>query len=149
MSKLYLSFVQKSFKYILFLLFLSNLDASKFIEIEKYLTDIEVVTNYEDRKKGLMFKSSIPQDYGMFFIWPCEKKQCMWMRNTYMPLSVAYINNQGKILEIYDMVPESERSVCSTKRAKYALEVNKDWFEKNNINIGDMLSIRSIVQNDK
>ena len=140
MSKQYLNFVQKLFKYFIFLLFVSNLHASK---------DIEIVSKYEDRKKGLMNRRSIPNDYGMLFIWPYERKQCMWMKNTYVPLSVAYIDIKGKIIEIYDMVPFSKDSVCSTKAAKYALEVNSGWFEEKNINIGDSIEIKKIFSNDK
>ena len=140
MSKQYLNFVQKLFKYFIFLLFVSNLHASKVVEI---------VSKYEDRKKGLMNRRSIPNDYGMLFIWPYERKQCMWMKNTYVPLSVAYIDIRGKIIEIYDMVPFSKDSVCSTKAAKYALEVNSGWFEEKNINIGDSIEIKKIFSNDK
>ena len=149
MSKQYLNFVQKLFKYFIFLLFVSNLHASKIIDIKEYLSDIEIVSKYEDRKKGLMNRRSIPNDYGMLFIWPYERKQCTWMKNTYVPLSVAYIDIRGKIIEIYDMVPFSKDSVCSTKAAKYALEVNSGWFEEKNINIGDSIEIKKILSNDK
>ena len=148
MSKQYLNFVQKLFKYFIFLLFVSNLHASKIIDIKEYLSDIEIVSKYEDRKKGLMNRSSIPNDYGMLFIWPYERKQCMWMKNTYVPLSVAYIDIRGKIIEIYDMVPLSDESVCSKKRVRYALEVNLNWFEDNNILVGDVLDISNLVKND-
>ena len=140
MSKQYLNFVQKSFKYLIFLLFVSNLDASRDIDITKYLSEIEIVSKYEDRKKGLMYRRSIPNNYGMLFVWPYEGQQCMWMKNTYVPLSVAYMDIRGKIIEIYDMVPFSKDSVCSTKAAKYALEVNSGWFEEKDINIGDSRS---------
>ena len=66
-----------------------------------------------------------------------------------VPLSVAYIDIRGKIIEIYDMVPFSKDSVCSTKAAKYALEVNSGWFEEKNINIGDSIEIKKILSNDK
>ena len=149
MSKQYLNFVQKSFKYLIFILFVSNLDASRDIDITKYLSEIEIVSKYEDRKKGLMYRRSIPNNYGMLFVWPYEGQQCMWMKNTYVPLSVAYMDIRGKIIEIYDMVPFSKDSVCSTKAAKYALEVNSGWFEEKNINIGDSIEIKKIFSNDK
>ena len=148
MSKQYLNFVQKSFKYLIFLLFVSNLDASRDIDITKYLSEIEIVSKYEDRKKGLMYRISIPNNYGMLFVWPYEGQQCMWMKNTYVPLSVAYMDIRGKIIEIYDMVPFSKDSVCSTKAAKYALEVNSGWFEEKDINIGDSIEIKKILSND-
>ena len=103
MSKQYLNFVPKSFKYFIFLFFIDHLDASKDIDILEYLSELDVVSKFEDRKRGLMLKESIPENYGMFFVWPYEKKQCMWMKDTYVPLSVAYIDRKGKILEIYDL----------------------------------------------
>ena len=72
----------------------------------------------------------------------------MWMKDTFLSLSVAYISNRGEILEIYDMVPFSTESVCSKNSVRYALEVNKDWFEKNNINIGDSINVKTIILND-
>ena len=131
MSRLYLNFVQKSFKYLILLIHVNYLDASKDIHIYEYLDEIEIVSKLEDRKKGLMYRETIPDNYGMFFVWPYEKKQCMWMKDTYVPLSVAYIDGKGKIIEIYDMVPLSKNSVCSKKASKYALEVNSGWFAKN------------------
>ena len=148
MSKPYLTFVLKSFKYYIFLFFVFDLDASIEKDITKLLTEIEVVSKFEDRRKGLMFKSSIPKNYGMFFIWEYKRQQCMWMKDTSIPLSVAYISNKGEILEIYDMVPFSKKSVCSKDYVKYALEVNKDWFEKNNIDIGDLINIKEMIPND-
>ena len=148
MSKQYLNFVLKSFKYLIFLLFVSNLDASRDIDITKYLSEIEIVSKYEDRKKGLMYRRSIPNNYGMLFVWPYEGQQCMWMKNTYVPLSVAYMDIRGKIIEIYDMVPFSKDSVCSTKAAKYALEVNSGWFEEKGINIGDSIEVKKLFSND-
>ena len=149
MSKQYLNFVPKSFKYFIFLFFIDHLDASKDIDILEYLSELDVVSKFEDRKRGLMLKESIPKNYGMFFVWPYEKKQCMWMKDTYVPLSVAYVDGKGKIIEIYDMVPLSKNSVCSNKAAKYALEVNSGWFEENKIEIGDVIKIKTILSNDK
>jgi len=148
MSRQYLSFVQRSFKYLILLLSIQSLDASNNIDIKNFLTEIEIVSKYEDRKKGLMFRSSIPKNYGMFFIWEYQKKQCMWMKDTFIPLDVAYINNKGEILEIYDMVPLSKKSVCSRNYAKFALEVNRGWFMDNNIDIGDVIDIKTLISND-
>ena len=148
MSKPYLSFVLKSFKYYIFLFLIFDLNASAQININELLTDIEVVSKFEERREGLMFRKSISKNYGMFFIWDYKRQQCMWMKNTSLSLSVAYISNRGEILEIYDMVPFSKKSVCSKNSIKYALEVNKDWFEKNNINIGDVINIKAIISND-
>ena len=148
MSRQYQNFVQKSFKYI-FLLFLSfSVISEEKISIESLFSKIEVVSNSQERKLGLMYRENLPYDNAMFFIWEYKKRQCMWMRNTYIPLNVAYLDSSGKILEIYDMVPLSDKSVCSKKRVRYALEVNLNWFEDNNILVGNVLDISNLVQND-
>ncbi len=148
MSRQYQNFVQKSFKYI-FLLFLSfSVISDEKISIESLFSKIEVVSNSQERKLGLMYRENLPYDNAMFFIWEYKKRQCMWMRNTYIPLNVAYLDSSGKILEIYDMVPLSDESVCSKKRVRYALEVNLNWFEDNNILVGDVLDISNLVKND-
>ena len=148
MSRQYQNFVQKSFKYI-FLLFLSfPVISEEKISIESLFSKIEVVSNSQERKLGLMYRENLPYDNAMFFIWEHKKKQCMWMRNTYIPLNVAYLDSSGKILEIYDMVPLSDESVCSKKRVRYALEVNLNWFEDNTILVGDVLEISNLVKND-
>ena len=148
MSRQYQNFVQKSFKYI-FLLFLSfSVISEEKISIESLFSKIEVVSNSQERKLGLMYRENLPYDNAMFFIWEYKKRQCMWLRNTYIPLNVAYLDSSGKILEIYDMVPLSDESVCSKKRVRYALEVNLNWFEDNNILVGDVLDISNLVKND-
>ncbi len=148
MSRQYQNFVQKSFKYI-FLLFLSfSVISEEKISIESLFSKIEVVSNSQERKLGLMYRENLPYDNAMFFIWEYKKRQCMWMRNTYIPLNVAYLDSSGKILEIYDMVPLSDESVCSKKRVRYALEVNLNWFEDNNILVGNVLDISNLVKND-
>ena len=148
MSRQYQNFVQKSFKYI-FLIFLSfSVISEEKISIESLFSKIEVVSNSQERKLGLMYRENLPYDNAMFFIWEYKKRQCMWMRNTYIPLNVAYLDSSGKILEIYDMVPLSDESVCSKKRVRYALEVNLNWFEDNNILVGDVLDISNLVKND-
>ena len=148
MSKPYLSFVLKSFKYYIFLFLIFDLNASAQIDINELLTDIEVVSKFEERREGLMFRKSISKNYGMFFIWDYKRQQCMWMKDTSLSLSVAYISNKGEILEIYNLVPFSKKSVCSKNSVRYALEVNRGWFKKNNINIGDSINIKGIISND-
>ncbi len=148
MSRQYQNFVQKSFKYIFLLFFSFSVISEEKISIESLFSKIEVVSNSQERKLGLMYRENLPYDNAMFFIWEYKKRQCMWMRNTYIPLNVAYLDSSGKILEIYDMVPLSDESVCSKKRVRYALEVNLNWFEDNNILVGDVLDISNLVKND-
>ncbi len=148
MSKQYRIFVQKSLKFFLVFFISSNTFSADEIKINNLLSNIEVASNPNDRRKGLMFRKSLPEDHGMFFVWEYRKRQCMWMRNTYIPLNVAYIDTKGKILEIYEMLPLSEDSICSKKRVKYALEVNLDWFKRNNVQVGDQIDITEILDND-
>jgi len=148
MSKQYRIFVQKSLKFFLVFFISSNTFSADEIKINDLLTNIEVASNPNDRRKGLMYRKSLPEDHGMFFVWEYRKRQCMWMRNTYIPLNVAYIDTKGKILEIYEMLPLSEDSICSKKRVKYALEVNLDWFKRNNVYVGDQIDITEILDND-
>ena len=148
MSKQYRTFVQKSLKFFLVFFISSNAFSADEIKINNLLSNIEVASNPNDRRKGLMFRKSLPEDHGMFFVWEYRKRQCMWMRNTYIPLNVAYIDTKGKILEIYEMLPLSEDSICSKKRVKYALEVNLDWFKRNNVQVGDQIDITEILDND-
>ena len=148
MSKQYRIFVQKSLKFFLVFFISSNTFSADEIKINDLLTNIEVASNPNDRRKGLMYRKSLPEDHGMFFVWEYRKRQCMWMRNTYIPLNVAYIDTKGKILEIYEMLPLSEDSICSMKRVKYALEVNLDWFKRNNVYVGDQIDITEILDND-
>ena len=133
-----------------FLIFFNIFAESKnFISLEKYLLQIEIVSDPQDRKTGLMNRESLPDDSGMIFVWDRNKVQCMWMKNTSIPLSVAYIEDTGEIIDIYDMVPLSRKSVCSRKPALYALEVNQGWFEKNELYVGDFINISSGIQNAK
>ncbi len=148
MSKQYRIFVQKSLKFFLVFFISSNTFSADEIKINNLLSNIEVASNPNDRRKGLMFRKSLPEDHGMFFVWEYRKRQCMWMRNTYIPLNVAFIDTKGKILEIYEMLPLSEDSICSKKRVKYALEVNLDWFKRNNVQVGDQIDITEILDND-
>ena len=124
-------------------------ESKGFIVLEKYLSQIEVVSTLEDRNTGLMHRKSLPDDGGMIFVWDRKKIQCMWMKNTLIPLSVAYIEDTGEIIGIYDMVPLSMKSVCSKKPVLYALEVNKGWFKKNEFHVGDFINISTVIQNAK
>ncbi len=148
MSKLYLSFVRKSFKYFFLLFLVFEINSSEKIDIKELLPKIEIASNFEDRKKGLMFIPSMSDEFGMFFIWEYKKIQCMWMKDTFIPLTVAYIKDNGEIIGIYDMVPFSKKSVCSKAPVKYALEVNKNWFKEQNIKIGDVIDIKGIIKSD-
>ncbi len=91
------------------------------------------------RQTGLMFKQKMPKQEGMLFVFPDIAYHAMWMRNTLIPLSVAYINERGEILSIHEMEALSEVSHQSAGPARYALEMNAGWFSGNKIKVGDSI----------
>ena len=111
----------------------------KVINLKSILPNIEVADTFSSRKRGLMFRSSLQPNTGMLFVWEDYTSRCMWMKNTKIPLSIAFMSKEKEILEIYDMVPMSEASTCSKNKAAFALEVNKGWFIEHNISIGHII----------
>ena len=100
----------------------------------------EVAEKEEDRNHGFMERKTIPDGTGMLFVFEKEQILSFWMKNTPHPLSIAYIDNRGNIRNIYDMTPFSLTPIKSTSSVRYALEVPQGWFEKENINVGDIVS---------
>ena len=145
MSKLLKHSALKLFSFSFLFLFNISLESKEAIVLQEYLSTIEIAKNYQDRKKGLMYRDSLADNNGMVFIWDRKKIQCMWMKNTLIPLSVAYLDDTGEIINIYDMVPLSKTSVCSKKPVLYALEVNQGWFDKNDIHVGDLVDIKKLL----
>ena len=100
----------------------------------------EVAEKEEDRNHGFMERKNIPDGTGMLFVFDRDQILSFWMKNTPHPLSIAYIDSRGKIRNIYDMTPFSLTPIKSTSSVRYALEVPQGWFEKENINVGDIVS---------
>ena len=98
--------------------------------------EAEVAVDQASQAKGLMYRRSMPANHGMLFVFPRTDRHCMWMRNTLMPLSVAFLDAQGKIINIEDMQPETEDNHCAASPARYALEMNIGWFAANGIKPG-------------
>ena len=98
-----------------------------------YVIQAEVAQSFNHQAMGLMFREKMADNTGMIFLWEESSKRCMWMRNTLLPLSVAFLDAHGKILNIEDMQPKTEDSHCSKGDAKYALEMNQGWFKKKRI----------------
>ena len=101
----------------------------------------ELAITPEERSHGFMERKTIPDGTGMLFIFEKDQILSFWMKNTPHPLSIAFIDSKGKIRNIYDMKPFSLESITSTVSVRYALEVPQGWFAKNNINIGDTISL--------
>jgi len=96
----------------------------------------EVAANDPERMQGLMHRRMMPENRGMLFIFPDEAHHAMWMKNTFIPLSVAFIDNKGIISNIEDMKPHDETPHGAVKPVRYALEMNAGWFAKRGIKGG-------------
>jgi uncharacterized membrane protein (UPF0127 family) len=104
-----------------------------------HLIRAEVAADFGSRSQGLMHRKSLGPNAGMLFIFDEAAPHCMWMKNTYIPLSVAFIDAQGVIINIADMTPHSEQSHCATRPAVYALEMTQGWFAQRGIKAGAKL----------
>lgn len=107
----------------------------------------EVAQAPAQRAQGLMYRQTMGTNDGMVFIFEQPAEVCMWMKNTPLPLSVAFIDNDGKIVNIEDMQPLTLESHCAKKQVRYALEMNQGWFKQKNIKPGT--SIEGLSAADK
>ena len=105
-----------------------------------HLIQAEVAATDPQRQQGLMFREKMANNHGMVFVFDQANPQCMWMKNTPLPLSVAFLDADGKIINIEDMQPKTLESHCSTKPAKYALEMNLGWFKQKNVKPGSAIA---------
>ena len=96
----------------------------------------EVAASEPQRANGLMYRRMLPENRGMLFVFPYAAPQSFWMMNTYVPLSIAFLDENGTIVNIADMKPLTTDSHRSAKPARYALEMNQGWFAKRNIRAG-------------
>jgi uncharacterized membrane protein (UPF0127 family) len=101
-----------------------------------HLIRAEVAAEFGTRMRGLMYRASMPQNAGMLFIFDESTQHCMWMKNTLIPLSVAFIDDAGRIVNVEDMQPQTEDSHCASRPARYALEMNLGWFSAKGIKPG-------------
>jgi uncharacterized membrane protein (UPF0127 family) len=104
-----------------------------------HLIRAEVAAEFGTRMRGLMYRASMPQNAGMLFIFDESTQHCMWMKNTLIPLSVAFIDEKGAITNIEDMKPQTEDSHCASRAARYALEMNRGWFAAHGIKPGSRI----------
>jgi len=104
-----------------------------------HLIRAEVASDFSTRSRGLMHRKGLAPNSGMLFLFDGPSQQCMWMKNTYIPLSVAFLDQQGAIINIADMEPHSEQTHCSSRPALYALEMTRGWFAERNIKAGTRL----------
>jgi len=100
---------------------------------------VEIADDEAERSKGLMFRESLPENEGMLFVYEAARSLGFWMRNTLIPLDIAYIDDQGRIIDIQQMEPRDETTHWSKGDAMYALEMNVGWFEAHHVVVGDLV----------
>jgi uncharacterized membrane protein (UPF0127 family) len=97
---------------------------------------VEIADDPAEREHGLMKRETLGNDQGMLFVYPDERPRNFWMKDTSLPLSIAYLDAQGRIVRIADMTPFDTSTVPSVRPAMYALEVNQGWFTRHAIQVG-------------
>ncbi len=110
------------------------------IKVGGHPLKVELADNDAARARGLMYRQAIGRNDGMLFVFPELGYHSMWMMNTYIPLSVAFLDAQGRILNILDMEPKTQGTHTSAGPARFAVETNKGWFAEKKIKAGDKVT---------
>lgn len=100
---------------------------------------VEIADSPDEQARGLMERTALAEDRGMLFVFPDEDVRSFWMKNTLIPLSIAYMDSEGRIVDLQDMKPldDEEPHYVSSEPAQFALEVNKGFFEEHGVEVGD------------
>jgi uncharacterized protein len=109
------------------------------LKLGKHEIFVEVANQEATRETGLMFRHEMDWDNGMLFVFDDSAQRYFWMKNTLIPLSIAFIDDKGTILNILEMPPQTEQTFPSYGPAKFALEMNAGWFTKNGLKAGDVV----------
>lgn len=112
-----------------------NLERVK-LQAGMFQIDTQLAQTPEQRSIGLMFRKDMPTHEGMLFVFEQAAVQCFWMKNTLIPLTAAFVADDGSIVNLADMKPLNEQSHCSEKPVRFVLEMNQGWFAKRNIRAG-------------
>jgi uncharacterized membrane protein (UPF0127 family) len=107
------------------------------ISVDGHPVTVELADTPELRRQGLMGRAALNPDHGMLFIYPDERPRSFWMKDTPLPLSIAFLDTQGRIVRIADMVPLDETPTPSRYPAMYALEMELGWFTRGGVSAGD------------
>ena len=110
------------------------------LKVSGYTLSAEVAYKKESRIRGLTYRNFMKKNSGMLFVFPEASIHSMWMVNTYIPLSVAFLDKKGMILNIIDMSPHTRTKNSAASKAKYALEMNLGWFSSRNIKAGEKIT---------
>lgn len=100
----------------------------------------QVAAQFQERQVGLMHRKSMPQNEGMLFVFERPGIQCFWMKDTLLPLTAAFLADDGSIVNLADMKPRDETSHCSTQPVRFVLEMNQGWFQQRNLKAGSQLT---------
>lgn len=108
--------------------------------------DTQVALTPEQHQIGLMFRTEMPQNEGMIFVFQAPSKQCFWMKNTVLPLTAAFVADDGTIVNLEDMKPQTTDSHCSLRPVRYVLEMSQGWFAKKGFKAGSKLNGKIFTQ---
>lgn len=109
------------------------------LSLEMRQIHAELAVTVPARMQGLMYRTSLAPNRGMLFVYERPAMECMWMKNTLIPLSVAFFDQAGRLINIERMQPQTEDSHCTQRPASYALEMEQGWFARNGIGAGAVL----------
>jgi uncharacterized membrane protein (UPF0127 family) len=134
------------------LILLSNLGSTRAQEVPQlhlprttltagiYQIEVQLAQAPIEREIGLMLRRDLPQQEGMLFVFETPQSQCFWMKNTLLPLTAAFVADDGRIVNLADMTPQTLDSHCSDKPVRFVLEMNQGWFQKKGLKAGSKLS---------
>ena len=117
------------------------------ISIKGYNLTVEIASTPTARNCGLSNRFTLPKNRGMLFIYPNLRNRTFWMKDTYIPLSIAFLDESGRIINLQNMTPmQTEKRYYSSRPVKYALEVNQGWFDTHGIEIGDTVEMKLPIE---
>ncbi len=100
---------------------------------------VELAETEAQQQRGLMYRSKLGRNRGMLFVYDRSEVRSFWMKNTFIPLSIAFIDDDKEIVHITDMLPRTTDSHSSIRPCQYVLEVNRGWFDENDVTVGDVV----------
>jgi uncharacterized membrane protein (UPF0127 family) len=109
-----------------------------------HLIHAELAADDPSRMRGLMFRESLAPNQGMLFVFDETTTHCMWMKNTLIPLSVAFLDDSARVINVAEMAPQTENAHCASRPARYALEMERGWFAQRGVGPG--AQIRGVVR---
>lgn len=119
------------------------------VEVGDKQLQLDYAHTFDQRARGLMHRTSMCTDCGMLFEFEFERYAGFWMKNTFIPLDIAYVDGDGVIADIKPMFPHNLEPVPSSKKVLYAIEMNQGWFARNQIEVGDKIAILSRKEHDE